>query len=74
MLQATALWLIVIGYMNIPKDMHRWRETTMRKFTKESTTYFVKGQSVNGMFRKCDQNRVIMCGKQRVSSQTVVES
>ena len=42
----------------------------MRKFTKESTTYFAKGTVCeDGMFRRCDQNRVNMCGKQRVSSQ-----
>ena len=28
----------------------------------------------DGMFRRCDQNRVSMFGKQRVSSQTVGES
>ena len=51
-----------------------WREPTMRKFTKESTTYFVKGSVCCEMFRTCDQNRVNMFGKKRVSSPTVGES
>ena len=53
-----------------------WRELTIRKFTKESTTYFVKGPVLcaDGMFRRCDQNRENMFGKQRVSLQTVGES
>ena len=52
-----------------------WREPTMRKFTKESTTYFVKGPVCRcDMFRGCDQNRASGFGKQPVSSQTVGES
>ena len=51
-----------------------WREPTMRKLTKESTAYFVKGPvCADGTCRRCDQNRVNTCGKQRVSSQTVGE-
>ena len=49
-------------------------ELTMRKFTKESTTSIVKGLYAAGMFTRCDQNRVSMFGRQRVSSQTVGES
>ena len=33
-----------------------------------------KDLCVDGTFRRCDQNRVNTCGKQRVSSQTVGES
>ena len=29
--------------MNIQEDIHRGENVAMRKFTKESTTYFVKG-------------------------------
>ena len=36
-----------------------WRESTMLKFTKESTSYFI-GRTCfsDGMFRSCDQNRL----------------
>ena len=45
------------------------REPTMVKFTKESTTYFVKDLYADGMFRRCDRTRVNVFRKQRVSSQ-----
>ena len=51
-----------------------WREPTMRKFTKESTTYFVKGLVCRWNVQKMRSNRVNMFGKQRVSSQTVGDS
>ena len=40
----------------------------MRKFTKESTTYFVRGPVCRGNTQK-NQNQVNMNVKQRVSSQ-----
>ena len=48
-----------------------WREPTMRKFSKESTTCFVCS---DGTFRRCNQNQPSMYVKQLVSSQTVGES
>ena len=58
-----------------PKGHASWREPTMRKFTKESTTYFCERTC---MQMECseddDQNRVSMFRRQRVSSQTVGES
>ena len=43
MTQCDSTLLIVTVYMNIQEDMHRGENLQLRKFTKESTTYFVKG-------------------------------
>ena len=59
--------------MNIQEDMHRG-EPTMRKFTKESTTYFVKGPVCKWNVQKMRSESSEYVRKQWVSSQTVVES
>ena len=48
-----------------------WREPTMRKYTEDSTTYFVKGFVCRWNVQKMQSESVNMFGKQRVSSQTV---
>ena len=50
-----------------------WREPTMRKFTKESTTYFVKGPVCRWNVQKM-RSESSMFGKQRVPSRTAGES
>ena len=43
-----------------------WREPTTRKFTKESTTYFVKGPVCDGMFRVCSENKGFFTNSWRI--------
>ena len=56
-----------------PAGHSSWREPAMRKFTKESPTFYVQGPVCRWNVQKSDQNRVSMFGRQRVSSQTVGE-
>ena len=51
-----------------------WRELTMRKLTKESTTFFVKGLVCRWNVQKMRPESSEYVRKQRVSSQTVGES
>ena len=52
-----------------------WREPTMRTFTKRTNNLLCETDLyADGMFRRCNQNRVNTYGRQRVSSQTVGES
>ena len=51
-----------------------WREPTMRKFIKESTTYFVKGPVCRWNVQKMRSESSEYVRKQRVSSQSVGES
>ena len=57
-----------------PGGRASWRELTMRKFIKESTTYFVKGPVCRWIVQKMRSESSEYVRKQRVSSQTVGES
>ena len=57
-----------------PRGRASWRELTMRKFTKESTTYFVKGPVCRWIVQKMRSESSEYVRKQRFSSQTVGES